>query len=431
MDQMSSLVSIIIPVYNREKYIEKCLDSVLNQTWDNLQVICIDDGSVDNSKQILEAIASVDSRVQVISKDNGGQSSARNSGIREAKGDYLFFLDSDDWIERNCIEQLVVGIERNDDIDISIGIMDFAFPNGEFRAVVKKDCPRLMMRDEAITELFKIRIFTTSLGGKLFRRELFNNYTCDESVIVGEDAKTNFDVFMKANKFYYTGVVGYHYYQHEDSVVHENASEKSLSILDVCDYVGAIVDGKNYVWEEDFVKWALWHYLKHMGVAYLDYYGELSSLLKVYQEKFYRFIVKHGIKRDGLFSVYCTADSGTVYANIYEAKKNLLNKVSEEKSDIYIYGSGRYGLRLARFFENNDVEFKGFAISGEVKGLIKPDGKHKEFNIDDVPKNGEVDNVFVLALNSKNTREVKKVLEKRKLKWISLEEYADILGWVR
>lgn len=108
--------SIIIPIYNVEAYLTDCLNSVLNQTWNDFEVICINDGSTDKSLQIAEEFASKDKRIKIISQPNGGLSAARNTGIRTAKGEYLFFLDSDDWIENFTLETLDNNLGQAPDI---------------------------------------------------------------------------------------------------------------------------------------------------------------------------------------------------------------------------------------------------------------------------------------------------------------------------
>ena len=102
------LVSVIVPVYNVEKYLEQCVDSVLNQTYRNLEIILVDDGSQDSSREICDTYINVDSRVKVIHQENGGSSSARNAGLVCASGAYVFFLDSDDWLAYNAIEIMLL-----------------------------------------------------------------------------------------------------------------------------------------------------------------------------------------------------------------------------------------------------------------------------------------------------------------------------------
>ena len=110
-------VSVIVPVYNVEKYLPKCLDSIVGQTYENLEIICVDDGSPDNSAEILRNYAEKDNRIKVISKENNGLSSARNAGMEIATGEYIVFVDSDDWIDENTIES-AVSVAENEGFDM-------------------------------------------------------------------------------------------------------------------------------------------------------------------------------------------------------------------------------------------------------------------------------------------------------------------------
>ena len=109
---MQELVSVIIPVYNVEKYLSKCLDSIVNQTYNNLQIILVNDGTKDNSLEICQNYQNKDSRIQVINKENGGLSSARNKGLEYAEGKYCLFVDSDDYVELDLIESAVSKMEE-------------------------------------------------------------------------------------------------------------------------------------------------------------------------------------------------------------------------------------------------------------------------------------------------------------------------------
>ena len=108
------MVSIIIPVYNAAKYLRQCLDSIINQTYRSLQIICINDGSTDDSLSILEEYAKKDSRIEIITQENRGLSAVRNVGMQYSRGEYLTFVDSDDWIDFDCIEKAVFCAEKND-----------------------------------------------------------------------------------------------------------------------------------------------------------------------------------------------------------------------------------------------------------------------------------------------------------------------------
>ena len=110
---MNSLISIIVPVYNVEKYISKCIESLINQTYNNIEIIIINDGSVDKTKTICEQFAHKDGRIILINTENKGVSHARNIGIKKAKGDYIGFVDSDDFIEKEMYEKLIYNAREN------------------------------------------------------------------------------------------------------------------------------------------------------------------------------------------------------------------------------------------------------------------------------------------------------------------------------
>ena len=116
---MKDLISIIIPVYNVEQYLKRCIDSILNQTYHNLEIILVDDGSPDNCPQLCDEFAIIDTRIKVLHKQNGGLSSARLAGFNVATGDYILFIDSDDYIEKNMVEELVTATaQTNSDMAV-------------------------------------------------------------------------------------------------------------------------------------------------------------------------------------------------------------------------------------------------------------------------------------------------------------------------
>ena len=113
-------ISIIVPVYNNEKFLEKCLNSLINQTLKNIEIICINDESTDKSLQLLEKFANIDKRIQIINQTHSGPSIARNKGIKKAKGEYIGFVDSDDWVDLNFFEQLYINVKKyNADIGVA------------------------------------------------------------------------------------------------------------------------------------------------------------------------------------------------------------------------------------------------------------------------------------------------------------------------
>ncbi|KKA44690.1 glycosyltransferase family 2 protein [Salinivibrio sp. KP-1] len=183
-------VSIIIPVYNVEAFIAQCLESVLNQTYENLEIICINDGSTDSSKDICDSFAQRDNRVRVIDQKNKGLSGARNSGIKDAKGEFLFFLDSDDWLALSAINSLVKESKGYD--VISGGVLAYNESNGDFRRYKKRRSSKIDLKKD----FFQLEIV---VWNKLYRKEIFNGIRFKEGLI-HEDEEFYWQVFSRSPK---------------------------------------------------------------------------------------------------------------------------------------------------------------------------------------------------------------------------------------
>ena len=128
---MDSLISVIVPIYNVEKYLQKCVDSIINQTYKNLEIILVDDGSPDNCPKMCDDYAEKDSRIKVVHKENGGLSDARNVGMEVATGEYVSFIDSDDYISLDFYETLLETIVDNDSDVVECGVVKF-YENEKF-----------------------------------------------------------------------------------------------------------------------------------------------------------------------------------------------------------------------------------------------------------------------------------------------------------
>lgn len=216
------LVSVIIPVYNAEKFIDKCLKSVIKQTYSNLEVIIINDGSKDGSKEICEKYAKKDFRIKLINKENGGVSSSRNLGIKESNGDYLMFIDSDDWIELNTV-QCYIDVLKNNYPDI---IQSNYFFNYDNREVINNKEARDGLLNSSNNELKKA-IFSISYSnfnnfgsirwicGKFYKSSLIknNNIFLNENIYLLEDGIFNLKIFDYSSKIEFINIPLYHYRQ--------------------------------------------------------------------------------------------------------------------------------------------------------------------------------------------------------------------------
>lgn len=208
---MEDLVSIIVPIYNAEKTIQRCLESIINQTYSHLEVILVDDGSLDSSWNICKNITEGDSRFTIIQKENGGVSSARNCGIIHARGKYLMFLDSDDWLARDMIEYYV-NLIREYDSDIVIG--GLCVWQVQDHSLLKKTVRKTGMHNKELwnTICDSPEIFGYSVG-KIFRKDIIdaNSIRFNEKMYAQEDLDFCLSYYEAIDCFYLTDYTGYQY----------------------------------------------------------------------------------------------------------------------------------------------------------------------------------------------------------------------------
>lgn len=206
------LISIIVPVYNVEHYLSRCIDSIIKQTYQNLEIILVDDGSQDGSPAICDEYARKDDRITVIHKENGGAASARNAALKGAKGEYIFFLDGDDFIHPECIGRLYdISIAHQCDIvqcDYEKGTADAFSTNEEIHSI------KFYQKEQALTD-FR---YKTIVWGKLLKRNTLNEIYFPEGKIY-EDEAVYYRFTYRAAKIAITDDRLYYYYQTNQSVM--------------------------------------------------------------------------------------------------------------------------------------------------------------------------------------------------------------------
>lgn len=225
------LISIIIPVYNLGKYLPKCIDSVLAQTYKNIEIIPVDDGSTDNSANVLKEYAKSDSRIKAVFKKNGGVSSARNSGIENSCGEYIYFLDGDDWLEADAIEKLLAD---SFDFDVIQGAHVESYDDGREILPTEFNCGSLGEKNEIIGAYF-LNIIQESCCNKLFKKSVIGDIRFDNSLAVSEDSKFTYTVLKNTKKVKLISTITYHYFIREDSCMHQSLAEKHFDPLKLRD----------------------------------------------------------------------------------------------------------------------------------------------------------------------------------------------------
>lgn len=236
---MNKTISVVVPAYNAEAYIERCLSSILAQTYKQIDLIVINDGSTDGTKSVVDKISKKDDRVRLISIENGGVSHARNVGIDYAKGEYITFVDADDYIDNEMYEHLMNLIIKynakiahcsytNDDENGNV----ISIVGGKGKIITQN-------HDEAITCLIDGKLFTGSLCNKLYDYNLFRKYRLDESIKQNEDVLLNYQLFDQVEVSVYSDEPFYHYVAVQESSTH---SANGLESAKQCLYASRIID---------------------------------------------------------------------------------------------------------------------------------------------------------------------------------------------
>ena len=238
-------ISVIVPVYNVESYLRRCIDSILDQTYKNIEIVLIDDGSTDSSGDICDIYADRYAIIKSIHKENKGPSDTRNVGVENAKGEYIYFLDSDDYIIRDCLDILYKNAKESD-ADLSCGSFGFFDDNHPVQIKARTNSVSSCSGEKACIDLLYGRCFYTSSCNILIKQ----NIARGSLFPVGkyhEDEMTTFRYFLKASRVVKTEIQTYFYYQREGSIMHSRGQpviDEALSAdyyVDVCGKVGGMV----------------------------------------------------------------------------------------------------------------------------------------------------------------------------------------------
>ena len=224
-------ISIIVPAYNIESYIEKTVKSICAQSYENLEIIIINDGSKDNTGKVLDELSKTDDRIKVIHKENGGVTSARLKGIESATGDWIGFVDGDDFIDEDMYERLIANAIKYD-ADISHCGYKMVFPSRidyyyNTGKIVEQD------NDAGLKDLLEGNFIEPGLWNKLYRRSLLNSFLNDKgmdtSIKINEDLLMNFYLFQLSQKSVFEDFCPYHYMLRKGSAATSKLNENKLS----------------------------------------------------------------------------------------------------------------------------------------------------------------------------------------------------------
>jgi glycosyltransferase involved in cell wall biosynthesis len=322
---MSPLISIIVPVYNVESYLERCVNSLLNQTYTNIEIILIDDGSTDNSPLLCDQFKSIDERVVVHHKKNEGLSSARNKGIEMATGMYIGFVDSDDFVAEDMFEKLLDASMMNS-AEISLCARYHYYDNGNTSSADTLPSAAIWSNEQAISNLLVWNKIDSSACNKLFKTSLFESKRfpigkrCEDVFIIPE-------LICASSKVVHIGEPKYYYYQRHLSITHAAFSMNFMDILEAHESVA------NFVIKQfpDLKSKAKSFYYNAFLSVYLTYYSaKATSVYATIKTKI------DSIAKAGFFSIlfdqYITSRNKFLFTVIFLKFHGIYHKM---RSAIY------------------------------------------------------------------------------------------------
>ena len=235
------MISVIVPVYNVEEYLEECLESIKRQTYTDIEVILVNDGSIDRSKEICERYCEKDSRFKLVNQENKGLSGARNRGMLESKGEFISFVDSDDVLKEDMLEQLMKQMTSED-----IDIVECWYTNEkqELELSTPKNVKTIFQGDskEALVSLCKDNIVRLNAVAKLFRRQVIINFPFLEGLFY-EDVYGGIGILKHIRKMVKINYIGYYYRVRQGSIMNREFNIKNLDLFTICDKLEQLYQG--------------------------------------------------------------------------------------------------------------------------------------------------------------------------------------------
>ena len=238
------MISVIVPVYNVEEYLEECLESIKRQTYIDIEVILVNDGSTDGSKEICERYCEKDSRFKLVNQENKGLSGARNRGMLESKGEFISFVDSDDVLKEDMLEQLMKQMTSED-----IDIVECWYTNEkqELELSTPKNVKTIFQGDskEALVSLCKDNIVRLNAVAKLFRRQVIVNFPFLEGLFY-EDVYGGIGILKHIRKMVKINYIGYYYRVRQGSIMNRKFNIKNLDLFTICDKLEQLYQGDTF-----------------------------------------------------------------------------------------------------------------------------------------------------------------------------------------
>lgn len=392
-------VSIIIPVFNGERYLKDCMESLINQTLNDIEIICVDDGSTDRSLDILKEYQSRDDRVKLLSNPrNMGQPTSRNKGIMMAVGKYIQFVDADDYIEKQTTEELFKYSEEKN-ADMCYMGMDFHQEAGlDIKAVpggISGHYPGVYEGKELIGILTENKEFFYYTWSVFYRTSFLKEHgLLYRELVCGQGGNFIPRCLCEANRVIISDKKYYHYRVHNASITHTEKAQKELLMGKIMRYVDILHYFSNDEQSHELEIFLDATYKKLLGGIECLTYDEKRELEERMPSKFARHV----------FHILCNKE-GNYKMNFSD---NEIKKI-RERAHVIIYGAGYASKSIIEMLQQNEIEIVGFAVTKRIKEKISLFGHHI-YEIHELQQYKST-SVVLIAANKKYNQEIRETLE--------------------
>ena len=404
------LISVIVPVYNVEGYVGKCITSLLQQTYPRFEAILVDDGSMDNSGKICDQYARQDARIRVIHQAHGGANSARNAGLSAMRGEWVAFVDPDDWVEALYLEELLRPLRRDEAIDMVIG----CFYLREDREGItisqgKKGAEGYLSETEKLRQMFDGVYWDWSLCCKLYRAALWKDFRFTERVTVGEDMYANWQILQRAARVFYTPSQRYHYVWRAGSQTNVFSPEGRFGFVEILQEIEATPAARGDAALYSAVQTQL-----------LDVHRDVVRRMALipnggYEEKLRKFCGEMSERaraavracvREPTMRRVMEERTGS-YSTLCRHYREFIDRLRQiaEKGALYLYGAGTYAMPACEVLAAHHIPFRAFVVSDDRKRSHSPDGdEHPVLFLRQVPTGeSRIGMLICLALRDTET----------------------------
>lgn len=415
-------VDIIIPIYNSEKYLSRCIESALAQTYEKIWIILVDDGSTDSSLNVANQYVREFANINVIHKKNGGAISARMTGISVSENPYIMFLDSDDWTEPDLVKRLITPMLNNEEIGVSV--CPYVLNTGwSERCCFETEEEQMLSAETALLKMFQNKIFNWSSCGRIYRKENVLPF-CDTWWTMcshGEDTEWNWKVLHNVKYVYYQPFLGYHYYENYESMTHNIFSCERMAYLDRMDLILTEMGGEQTDLQKQIIKLTAQFCLTSIAAMiqceenYVSHIERCRDRLRCMEKNGYEPVLRW--EKQYLEFARLSFDEEKCW--VIEGRNAIIStwkRFSESGRSIYVYGAGTIAKTVSRILELGHCDFAGFVVSQKEEGQVFFYG-YPVYSLEEVECLKNEKSAYILALNMRNEKEVEEILRQKGIGW--------------